>query len=352
MTASPSGFTTRSFLLIVSVVALLGAPPAGAQIRGLVVDRSEQPVAGALVELWVTSRRAAGAQTDEQGRFEIPGGPGDGKRILTVRRLGLATQTVHLTSRDTTLVVTMEVQAVTLRPVTVETAAGRLCPRREEPQARQLLTRMQSRYWQMGADTVFVFGFMEIRSGRGEKSDVYDPEAGRTRAGWTTGALVIAPPELMALSGYALSAAGDVGERTAFWSYRDLDDGMMQDFTGEYFGSAHTFSILSQSADQTAIVFCPRDRLRRTGQIQGILVLRPDTTLSHARWTFRTRAPNEDAGGEASYYLPDAAFGRALLARETAFWRKSNAVYYFETKAFTGWRRWFRGPNGQTALQP
>lgn len=350
--ASPGALTTRFFLRALPFLMILCASPAAAQVRGVVVDRSERPVAGALIELWVTSRRAAGTQTDEQGRFELPSGPAEGGLVLTVRRLGLATQTVHLTSRDTTLLVMMDVQAVALQPVTVETFVGRLCPRQEEPQARHLWTRMRSRYWQLGADSVFVFGFMEFRSGTGEKSDAYDPDAGRTSAGWTIGALVSAHPEIMALSGYATSAAGGVGERTAFWDYRALDGGMMQDLTGEHFGAVHTFSILTQGADQITIAFCPRDRLRRTGQIQGTLVLRSDTTLSHARWTFQTPDPKEDAGGEASYFPPTQAFGRALLADETVFWRKSGTGYYFEAKAFAGWRRWIRGPAGQPVFLP
>lgn len=347
-----SGITVRLALVVAAIIGVLGPNLAAAQVRGVVVDRSERPVADALVELWITSRRAAGTQTDEQGRFEIPSGSAEGRLMVTVRRLGLATQIVHVISRDTTLFVTMDVQAITLQPVTVETSAGRLCPRREEPQARHLWTRMRSRYWQLGSDSVFVFGFMEFRSGKGEKSDAYDPDAGRTSAGWTTGALVSAHPEIMALSGYATAAAGGLGERTAFWDYRSLDGGMMQDLTGTHFGSVHTFSLLTRSANETTIAFCPSDRLRRTGQIQGTLVLRSDTTLSRARWTFLTPDPKEDAGGEASYLPPSAAFGRALLAQETAFWRKSGAAYYFEAKAFTGWRRWFREPAGQPVMHP
>jgi hypothetical protein len=350
---SSDGRAVRVLLWAAALVAALGAAPAGAQVHGLVVDRSERPVADALVELWASSRRAAGTRTDEQGRFEIPAGPADGQLMLTVRRLGLATQTVPLTSRDTTLRVVMDVQAVSLRPLTVETAAGRLCPRREEPQARELWTRMRSRYWQPGPDSVFVFAFMEIRSGTGERTEAYEPEAGRTSAGWTTGALIVAHPELMARSGYALRAAGGAGERTAFWSYRALDDGAMQDFTGDYFGSAHTFSILIQNGSETTIAFCPRERLRRTGQVQGTLTLRSDASLSSARWRFQTPDPGEDAGGEASYLPPAPAFGRALLAQETVFWRRSGPRgYYYEAKAFTGWRRWAPASTRQPEAQP
>jgi hypothetical protein len=145
----------------------------------------------------------------------------------------------------------------------------------------------------------------------------------------------------MALSGYATDAAGGVGERTASWSYRALDQGSIQDFTGDYFGTAHTFSILHQAAGETTIAFCPRGRMGRTGQIEGMLVLGADTTLQRAQWSFRTPYPDEDAGGEASYDPPDPALGRALLVRESIFWRKTNPPrYYFEGHRFSGWQRW------------
>lgn len=351
--ASAGGCPARWLLWIAPIAAALCAVPAAAQVRGLVVDRSERPVTDALVELWASSRHAAATRTDTQGRFEIPAGPEQQPLMLTVRRLGFATQTLELTSRDTTLRVVLELKPVSLQPLTVETSAGRLCPRREESRARELWTRMRSRYWQPDRDSVFVFAFVETRSGTGEKSDAYDPDAGRTAAGWTTGTVIVAHPEFMAHSGYAQDAAGGVGERTAFWSYRALDDGAMQDFTGEYFGSAHTFSIISQSAESITIAFCPRGRLGNTGQIQGTLTLRADTTLSNARWSFRTPHPSEDAGGEATYLPPDPALRRVLLARETAFWRKSGPrFYYFEAQSFSGWRRWVRGPRGQPVLLP
>lgn len=347
------GRAARWFLRIAPIATALCAAPAAAQIRGVVVDRSERPVPDALVELWASSRHASATRTDDHGRFEIPAGPEQHQLTLTVRRLGFATQTLQLSSRDTTLRAVLEPRPVSLQPLTVETPARRLCPLREEPRAREIWTRMQSRYWQPGADSVFVFGFMELRSGTGEMDDAFDPEAGRTGAGWTTGALIVAHPELMARSGYAADAAGGVGERTAFWSYRALDDGMMQDFTGDYFGSVHNFSIISQNAGQTIVAFCPRDRLRHTGQIQGTLTLRADTTLGTARWSFRTPHPSEDAGGEASYLPPDQAFGRALLVRESVFWRKSGPhFYYFEAKSFSGWRRWHPESARRAAIQP
>jgi hypothetical protein len=326
--------------LLVILVAFLAAAPTSAQVvRGRVVDASDRMVADALVELWAGFGRVGGMRTDDEGLFEISAALADERLTLTVRRIGLGTRTVHLASANTPLVVRMEVQAVALRPLAVASTARRMCPNREEPRARALWERMRGRYWQPGADSVFVFAFMEIRSGDGTREEAYRPDAGRVGTGWTNGALVEAHLAFMPRSGYATSATGGAGERTAHWDYRALDGGSMQDFTGEYFGAAHTFAILGTGAEGTTIGFCPRERMGMTGQIEGTLTIRADTTLEAARWRFRTPRPDEDAGGEASYEPPDPALGRALLARETVFWRKTTlGRYYFEAKAFTGWR--------------
>lgn len=330
------------FLAVAAILAV-SASPAVAQVRGRVVDAAERPVAGAIVELWMDSRPAGAAETDDGGVFRIEARQAEGGMMLTVRRVGLRTRTIGLAFPDTALVVRMEAQPVILQPLAVQATPRPPCPNREDPRARALWEAMRGRYWQPGEDSVFVFAFMESRSGVGKKADAWDAAAGRMTTGWITGALVQAHPEWMARSGYATDAAGGVGERTANWDYRALDSGSLQDFTGEYFGAAHTFSILHASAERTAIAFCPRGRMGRTGQIAGTLQIAADTTLHLARWTFRTPRPDEDAGGEATFYPPDPALGNALLARASIFWRRTNPPrYYFEGHAFTGWQRWTR----------
>ncbi|HYW12981.1 MAG TPA: carboxypeptidase-like regulatory domain-containing protein [Longimicrobium sp.] len=338
-------FRIRS-LFVVLLLAPTIALPAGAQVRGRVVDAADRPVAGAVVELWLSSRAvaaAAAAETDAQGTFAIGAAAGEGGRMLTVRRMGLHTRTLPLAPGDTVLVVRMTALPVVLQPLAVTAARRPPCPNREDPRARALWERMRGRYWQAGADSVHVFGFLEIRSGTGSREDVVEPAAGTVSAGWATGALIDADPVWMRRSGYATSAAGGAGERTAFWDYRALDQGVLQDFTGVYFGEAHTLSLVPLAAEGMMIAFCPRGRMERTGQIEGTLELAWDTTLRLARWSFRTRPPDEEAGGEASYYAPDPALGNALLARETLFWRKTRPPrVYFEAHAYTGWQRWTR----------
>lgn len=330
------GVAATAFLLALLFPALLHA-----QTRGTVVDAEGRPVASAVVELWAGSRLASGTESDALGRFEL-GAPADGSRMLSVRRLGFRTRTVELGAADTAVVVRLEQLPLVLDGVSVAVAARRLCPNRDDPRARALWQRMRSRYWQRAADTVFVHAFMERRSGTGAQADAFRPEAGRVVTGWTTGALVIPHPALMARSGYAGDARGGVGERTGSWLYRALDQGMVQDFTDDFFGGAHSFSIISEGASWV-VAFCPRARLRSVGQIEGTLHVAPDSTLTRARWAFLTPRPSEDAGGEASYYAPDPALGLALLAHETFFWRRSGSGrFYFEGHTFTGWRRWSR----------
>jgi hypothetical protein len=337
----------RVRLLLAAVLAAILAVPASAQVRGRVVDASDRPVADAVVELWAASDRAAGTRTDPDGRFVIAGVQAEPGFMLTVRRLGLQTRTIPLAGGDTAVVVRMDVQPVVLAPLSVTSSRARTCPNSEDPRARALWERMRSRYWHPASDSVPIFGFVEFRSGAGARADAHDPEAGRIVAGWTTGPLVPAHPELMARSGYATRASGGAGERTASWSYRALDGGTMQDFTGDHFGSVHTFSLLGVAAGGMTIAFCPRERMGRTGQIEGSLVLAADTTLRWAGWRFRTPAPDEDAGGEASFDPPDPGLGFALLARETVFWRKtSHPRYYFESHRFTGWQRRAPGSPG------
>lgn len=331
----------RRFLMAAGLAATLAAP-SGAQVRGRVVDAAGLPVSGATVALWMDEHPAGSTRTGERGEFAIAT-PLTHEALIVVRRLGLRTRAVRVPSADAFMLVRMEAEPVSLLPLTVQAAPRPPCPNREDPRARALWERMRARYWRPDADSVFVFGFVESRSGTGRKEDAWDPAAGRPTSGWTFGSLIVAHPHLMRRAGYASRADGGPGERTASWLYRALDQGAIQDFTGDFFGEAHTLSLVHQGAERTTLAFCPRERLGRTGQILGTLELAPDTTLRLARWTFRTPAPDEDAGGEASYDPPDAALGRALLTRESIFWRRTNRPrYWFEAHRFSGWQRWTR----------
>lgn len=314
-------------------LALLSAVPAAAQVRGVVVDGAGGAVAQAAVELWAGGRPLASAVTDGEGRFALPAAAGD---RLSVRRLGFRPLAIAWSPADSVLALTLVARSVTLAPLAVAAPPRRLCPNREDPRARAVWEAMRRRY---GADSVPLLGLMEFRSGVGEREDAFRPEAGRSGPAWVQGRPVTEHP-WMDRSGYATPAQGGVGERTAFWSYRHLDGGTMQDFVSGHFGAAHLLSFAGSPPEGWVIAFCPRGRMRETGVMEGTLAVGADTVLRSARWSFRTPRPVEDAGGEASYWPPEPALGAPLLARETAFWRRtSGGRFYFEARTFSTWMR-------------
>jgi hypothetical protein len=257
--------------------------------------------------------------------------------VLSVRRIGFETVVIDLASSDTTVTLRLLPRPIALAPLSV-TAHARTCPNREDAHARALWERARARYWQPNHEPVELFGLMEVRRGVGARHDAFDREIGSVTAGWTQGAPIIAHPT-MSRTGYAISVTTSLGERSAFWFYRALDHGMMQDFTGDFFGGAHTISLVHSGSDRFVIGFCPRERLRRVGQIEGVLILNADTTLAGAQWRFRTPRPDEDAGGETVYYPPDRSLRSVLLVEESWYWRRTtNGRYYFENRNYTGWR--------------
>lgn len=324
---------TRSLRRWSILLPLLFASPVAAQVRGVVVDAAGAAVPQAAVELWDGNRPVASAVTDDGGRFALP--PAAGAR-LSVRRLGFRPLAMAWSPADSVLALTLEAQLVTLAPLAVAAPVRRPCPNREDPRARALWEAVRRRY---NADSVPLLGIMEFRSGVGEREDAFRPEAGRVRAGWVQGMPVVETP-WMDRSGYATAAQGGVGERTAFWSYRSLDGGTMQDFVGAYFGTAHVLSFAGSAPEGWVLAFCPRVPVRDTGVMEGTLAIGADSLLRSARWSFRTPRPVEDAGGEASYWPPDPTLGAPLLARETAFWRRTTGGrFYFEARTFSAWMR-------------
>jgi hypothetical protein len=313
------------------------------------VDATGRPVAGATLELWAATTAIGSVLSDSAGAFDFGVVDANPPLILSARRIGFKVQTVDVRSPDTAIVVQMDEQPVALSPLRVLHTPEQICPNREDPRARALWEAMRSRYWQDGDDAVLVFGLMEVRRGIGDREAAYTPGAGRTSAGWTEGGLVTPREWSLTRTSYAHRITQSLGERHAFWSYRMLDQGTIQDFTQIPFGMLHTMSLVGVGAGESVLGFCPRERLRQRGQIEGVLVLAADTTLQSARWRFRTPRPDEDAAGEASYYPPDPRLGSALLADETLFRRRTTGgQYYFELRSYSSWRPW----NGDRNARP
>jgi hypothetical protein len=337
MIDSRANVSTRAWFRSLALMLAIGlAPGLHAQVQGRIVDDAARPIAGATVEVWAARERVSGAQSDAGGAFTLGRPAAEGALTLTVRRIGFRTRMIDLATGDTALLVRMEAAPVTLASVTA-TARRRICPHRDDPRARAAWERMRSRYWQEGADSLHVFGLMEMQRDTVARADVGKP--GRTSIGWTQGSLPWGADPFLPRQGYAFRIGSSVGDRETFWSYMHLDAGTAQHFTQTMFARMHTLAFVPGAAGETVIGFCPRERLGEKGQIEGTLTLRPDNTLANAQWVFRTREPVEDAGGEASYLPPDPHFHSILLAETTLFWRKiPRGEYYVEHERYSGYR--------------
>jgi hypothetical protein len=332
-----SSLALRACLRWLALMLAIGlAEGAQAQVQGRVVDEAARPVAGASIELWAARERVSGAESDAGGAFALGRPAAGGALALTVRRIGYRTRVIDLASGDTTLVIRVEAAPVTLAAVTA-TARRRICPHRDDPRARAVWERMRSRYWQEGADSLYLFGLMEIHRDTVARADIGRP--GRTTVGWLQHGLPWGADPFLPIQGYAHRSSGSLGDRETFWWYMPLDAGTAQHFTQTMFARMHTLAFVPGPAGETVIGFCPRERLGEKGQIEGTLTLRPDGTLAHAQWAFRTRGPVEDAGGEASYLPPDPRLHSILLAETTLFWRKiPRGEYYVEHERYSGYR--------------
>jgi hypothetical protein len=330
-------FSTPACLLWLALILAIGAAPGlQAQVRGRIIDEAARPIAGATVELWAARERVSGAESDGGGAFALGRPAAKGALTLTVRRIGFRTRVIDLASADTMLVVRMAAAPVALAAVTA-TARRRICPHRDDPRARAVWERMRSRYWQEGADSLHVFGLMEIHTDTVARADIGRP--GPTVIGWIEGFLQAGADRFLPIQGYAFRIGASVGDRETYWRYMQLDGGAAQHFTQTMFARMHTLAFVPGAAGETVIGFCPRERLGEKGQIEGTLTLRPDNTLAHAQWVFRTREPVEDAGGDASYLPPDPNMHSILLAETTLFWRKiPRGEYYFEQERYSGYR--------------
>lgn len=285
----------------------------------------------------MATQRISTAETDSAGMFEFQPSAVEGSLQLTVRHIGFAPRVLEVAVTDTALMLRMEDAPIILPTVIAAGRRGRLCPNREDPRARALWEAMRNRYWQEPVGYPPVFGLAQFEVDTVPRENIGAEDMGRTVTGWVEH--VRQRESLIPAAGYAFRSAGSVTDRTTFWWYSSLDNGTSQHFTQPLFGQLHKFAFAAGVPGQLVVSFCPRERLGEKGQIEGTLTLRGDTTLARAGWTFRTREPSENAGGEATYLPPDPGMRRLLLGEATLFWRQlPNKQYYVERERYAGWR--------------
>jgi hypothetical protein len=95
--------------------------------------------------------------------------------------------------------------------------------------------------------------------------------------------------------------------------------------------------VLGESAGATTLGFCPRDR--RNPEIQGELVIGPDSLFQSARWQFVVPHDANDAGGEATFDVGRLDGKLFLLPIRGSFWYGiGHGRYDQERYERLGWR--------------
>ena len=152
-------------LLLLALPAVLGA-----QIDGVVVDGSGQPVEGAAVELWRPMERAAVRLTGADGAFRFRDEESAGAVALYATRLGFAPLRVAVAPGAAGVRLVLTEAGVPLPELVVETA-GRVCPNREDEAAAALWRAASAGYVALEEQT-FVQTRLATAMGRVEIGDV------------------------------------------------------------------------------------------------------------------------------------------------------------------------------------
>jgi hypothetical protein len=328
----------RAAALCALLAAHALASPAGAQLRGTVVDPAGRPVPGATVEAWSPYRRLGARAADAAGAFRFPAEEVQGLGGIFVRRAGWSTAYRGIPWGDTLVVVRMEPQPSVLPGLTVR-ASPVPCPRRESPRARELWTGLRDRY-RGGTDTTTVVMHYEraVSISPRDSAAVVDP----ARAAW--GWIRSSPRDrrlngrFIHAGGYALALGESMDEAYAGWKYPPLQSQYPTHFVEDYFGEQHVFAQAPVEGG-SVLRFCPRERSRRRPQIEGTLTLAADGTLLRAAWSYLTPDPRQDAGAEVEFAPAAGVAPLLLLPATSTYWRRTvGGKVYRHRETYTAWR--------------
>ena len=332
--------------LIVLWMAAVLPSIAATQVRGVVLETGGTPQRDVLVELWSPVAVVARERTDEAGRFAFDAGRTGGAVRLVLSRTGLQHRSIPLAAGDSVLSLRVRSEAIPLAGVIIRPHRESLCPARGEPAARELWQAMASRYdaesFRLGRGSRAVQVDEEVEPwALVPPSPPYERPGVRLLAGtrtdrdhwWSFGADTGAETSRATITrvGYAWRLTESFDPAYAAWRYEDLGAGNAIHWITAEFGALHGFFVVARDQGETLVAFCPQGDPRARPTIEGILTIGPDSTLVQASWRFHTPKPDEEAGGDATFFPPGPSMPvRALLPREDLFWRRTSHGRYFQ----------------------
>lgn len=306
----------RLLLVVSSALAFVCGTTAHAQVRGQVVDSNGHPVAGARVELWSPLRRLSAQESGPGGLFAFPAAADSATGVIA-SRIGYATRSVPVAANGGSIVVVLSSLPVELQRVVVRATAGRLCPNRDEADARALWAATAARY--ESADTLFI-GSSSVRLlNEVDEDDVGTVDESRVRASER-----ITGPQRRAIApamGYGFRLNQSWREEFAGWQYFEIGAHFAQHFTDPSFGTYNSLQVRARGPEGTVLSFCSRGLGRQAVAIEGTLTIGPDTAFVSVAYRFRAPRP-EDAGGQVTF-VPRSPDGPGwLVPAESLYWRR------------------------------
>jgi hypothetical protein len=312
------------------MACLLFAFPLQAQaVSGLVQSPDGQPIPSALVVVWGSVKEEVRGTTSPTGRFTIALPEGAQGVILSVRAIGYFPDNKRLRpDQMADLVITLQPYAAPL-PEIVARSVRPVCPNREETSARALWQTLRSRYQLTPIDSGWE---AETR----QSSELVTPEQvgnldeSRLMPGLqgVAGMIRSASEAFMRDSGYAASLAGPRtmltsiaanSDRFASWWYPSLDRWDLEHWLRDSFGQRHILSVRSFGNGTSEISFCGRKG--DASSVEGFLEVGVDTTLVRVDWLFRTKEPDEKAGGQVTFLPVTPGQAGRLVPVSSVVWR-------------------------------
>jgi hypothetical protein len=334
--------TTTSIILAACV--LLWPAFTVAQVVGVVVDTSGEPVQGARVELWSEHRRLATTTTSLTGMFGFAAADTPEAHAISVSRLGYGTVTRTFRPGESEMRIGLVPVALQLEGVSVEARAPRRCPNREDPQARSLWIRTASRY-SRATDSINIEALSDLIAG-----EVDEEELGNVRSEDMDVSGAYADGYRRHVDrriGYGYALSGSIEPEFAAWSYMPLWSFGAPHFLDPSFGEHNTLSILARSSGTTVIVFCSRGLSRTAVAIEGTLSIGPDSSFASATWRFLAPRRREEAGGRTIFAPhPGGSVRPWLVAAQGFYWRREHgrSRVYRILRNFEAWQASPDGP--------
>jgi hypothetical protein len=327
---------------ILAVFGILLPALARGQVQGRVAGSSGKALDAVTVELWSASQRIAVVRTDPAGAFAFSRDEALNARSLTLTRLGYQGRSVLLRPGASTLSLVLEPLPVSLPELTVR-QARRICPNREQPQARTLWEAVRSRYSRTTSGRGYEVQHLVAREHVSEdRIGLVDESRVVPTVSWS-GALAQDVNASIAAQGYAVVQPSHwrlFDDDYFSWRYPKLHSATAHHFASDVFGARHDLSVVSSSPGETVLAFCPRNR--RQPFMEGTLIVSADSTFAEAAWSFTTPKPKESAGGEVFFApLPDDLGGPRphLLAARGVFWRRLGGrdLFYQRAEVLLDW---------------